>query len=57
MIKLGAHARTMDQDARWLKIGTQAGKPRTQAVEYGTQMVDLAVSGAQAVGSVTMMVL
>ena len=46
----------MDQDVRWLKIGTLADKPRTQAVEYWIKTVALAASGAQAVESATLTV-
>ena len=47
---------TTDQDVWWFKIGNQASKPRTQAVEQGIQTVALAASGAQAVKSVTLTV-
>ena len=49
-------AQTMDQDVRWFKIGTRAGKTRTETVEYGTRTADLAASRAQAVKSVTLTV-
>ena len=49
-------ARAIDQGVRWLKIGSQAGKLRTPAVESGPQTVVLAASGAQAVESVALTV-
>ena len=47
-MKPGALA--MDQCVKWLKIGTRAGKPRTQAVESGAWTVVL----DQAVESMTL---